>query len=972
MKGLYRGKIIHRNNERGYGFIQSPQFQGNIFFHQKNILYRNVKLFDEVTFQISYSTQKRHVGKKVGVNLELVERGNLKNYDLRIGVVENWYGKSGYINYPTDGKRIFLSSTRILFSKKVKNGDLIIFHPVVSTSDSTQLFAFFAYPVIFEKELNFLQKQYETNSLPALRDYILRLSVEPKLELTPSEKVEIRLLTLGTIDDSPTYLSLCEIIKEYKRDYGSYPEYSILAKYVPKQFLIQLWESGIIESYDVSVISEYFIKTTADSKRHIISKITNMDKKYVLECYYKYLSQIEKLTKPGNDVKTFLDIVFRNENTKDKDLYKAFKEKYLLNYSSKEVLNLWLSGYIDEIHQKDIVENFDFSDERSVRLLVNKDKEKYKNLVSSFYEKYFDNLSKKETGFIEDYPTVITYLKIFENIHPEKNEVVKEFLIRKLSVEQRFVLWTLRVDFQYDFEEFVRNERGNIDPYFRLKYALRLIEEHDDKVEYVLDLVRIAEIDIKESAINFKWNDLIQPTPILNHRFVHSFLQDISKFNVKTGSNFDIYEIADSIYNSLEKYQVTHLRLWLYYFEFESRYYNYLGFSECFKELNREERIVFRNKANEREMDIVNDQELSEVLPCMKFQVLNEADNKKRFYAHAENIYFKNGSVVLRMESGQYSNEYPQEFSSTGLNRIPSHHELNKILLEIEIKGNNITKVDGFDFLFTKIHTAEIQRVLDVELNTEKPDKKSDSFSYVEDWELRKSILDYLNSSQVRDYRIVYVNEPKNFYRRLDSESGIDTFEKTGLFTIGAKDGLAIIWENIDLSEDRATYIFKSSIQDYYSQIEKISSSIVSFAQLRSALSTSNADDYLLIFRKNLGFIGSIRKQRGRNRPFSNWLEKLSRALSKSTPLLPTAKEIKQLSKWDGGGSNKIRRKVNKTPIFKESSRIIERKLSQVDLIDIEHPRMDTIEKNDQLKKNQNLLHYIKEINNLLYKIVKR
>ncbi len=47
----------------------------------------------------------------------------------------------------------------------------------------------------------------------------------------------------------------------------------------------------------------------------------------------------------------------------------------------------------------------------------------------------------------------------------------------------------------------------------------------------------------------------------------------------------------------------------------------------------------------------------------------------------------------------------------------------------------------------------------------------------------------------------------------MDENSGIDSYEKTGLYSIEIGNEYTIIWENIDLTFDRATYVFKCYAQ---------------------------------------------------------------------------------------------------------------------------------------------------------------
>jgi len=308
MSNINKGNIIYWNPTFGYGFIECPDLSTSIFFHKSNCTYESLQLFDNVSFQTSVANSKKYKGRKAAIEINLIERGNLKNYDLRIGTIKNWNGKFGFIDYPTDGKKIFLFHTRLLHSKSIQNDDLVIFNPVVSTKDTSQLFAFFAYPLSFEKDVSFLKSQYEKYQIPALKDYILNIA--NNLELTLTERFELELMNLGLISTSEDYLKLADLLKRYSKDFSFIADYYLLSKYVSTTYLIQLWESDIIYSYDIDTIKDYFYRANANTKRLIIQKLTEIDKDVIIDKYFIYLQNLNKLERINNDLKIFLDLIY--------------------------------------------------------------------------------------------------------------------------------------------------------------------------------------------------------------------------------------------------------------------------------------------------------------------------------------------------------------------------------------------------------------------------------------------------------------------------------------------------------------------------------------------------------------------------------------------------------------------------------------------------------------------------------------
>lgn len=955
MNKTHTGNIIYWNPTFGYGFIECTDLMGNVFFHKSNCTYESLQLFDKVSFQTSVSNSKKHKGKKVAIEISLIERGNFKNYDLRIGSIQNWNGKFGFIDYPTDGKKIFLFHTRLLNSKNIQNDDLIIFNPIVSTKDTTQLFAFFAYPVCIEKDISFLKSQYEKYQIPALKEYILNISINNELSLP--EKFELELLKLGEISKNADYLKLKELLKKYSDEFSFTPSYDLLLKYISTTYLIQLWESDIIKSYDINTIKEYFIKVNANTKRVIIPKLTETDKEVIIEYYFLYLQNLKKLERINNDLKTFLDIIYRNEETRTQKLYDNVKQYLLSTLTPNELIDLWLHDYIDELSENFVVMNFNLGDKNAIKLLLQKKdqngKPKYAELMSKIYEQYFIDIANDNLDFEQEYPNLVRYLKIFEEEFAQRYTEIINILQKTLKKYQQFVLWILGINIQFNAYSFVQRSIEEINHYFRLKFLLRYLNESQNIDIHSLDFVHIDLNGLKDFAIHYKWNSVIYPTKIIGSEEVHSFLDDVIDYNSKCEKYIDEINLAVSIYNSIEKYSEVHIRLWLNILFPDKMYYDYVGYSNCFKNLTNEERKEFRLKANERDFSEIVEQEISEVKPCTNYE--QNSKTTKTYNAFVENVYFSNGAIRLRLENGNYTEPFPQDYSSTGLNRIPANHYLNKILLKIvvekESQKNVIIKVEGLDTLFTLIHTGEIEKALGTIVEGNERNRQNNK--YVEDWRLRKQVIDYLNANQYKKIETTIVNEPRNMYRRLDEKSGIDLFEKTELFTIKIenKNEYAIIWENIDFSEDRATYIFKCLQINHSIQIQKIADAISSLAQFRSTLSSTKDERELYIFKNNFGFIASIRKQRGKNKPFSNWLEKLENVLIQKVPELPNIEELEELKNWAPNIPHTAR--INKSPKvnYKPTAIIKEKELATTDIF----TREEQNNKGEKMKETNNV-----------------
>jgi hypothetical protein len=476
----------------------------------------------------------------------------------------------------------------------------------------------------------------------------------------------------------------------------------------------------------------------------------------------------------------------------------------------------------------------------------------------------------------------------------------------------------------------------------------------DDAIKEKIESV--SEAKIIDFASYFQWNELI--SPVSKDDESPSFLKDVETFiNKFERIDIELNKIGEAIYDSLAFFKAYHLRLWLFGYVTESRY-SYVGYRECFKELSPKEQKFFRNKGDNYNKEEVFEGELLEVEPCQN--IIQREGNIVTYKAIAENIYFRDGSIMLRMGNREYTNIYPEPFASSGLNRIPKSSHFNSFEFIIKVEGNDIKTVQGLEDFFTEIQTGEIEKALG-KIIEPKPSKDNRNKSYVEDWKLRKEVIKYLNEQQIDKYSPKIINEPKSRYRRIDKDTEIETFEKTHLYTIPTTDGYGIVWENIDMTEDRATFIFKSTRETYLLQIEKIAHSIVSYGQFRSTLISAREEEKLEIFKNNHGYIAKIHKQRGKNLPFGNWKEKLEEALLQSIPNLPDFQQIDSLKYWqaDMPFSPKINKKIGKISV---------EDIKTVDF-DFENPTYEEKEENSapkiRINKKIEILNKLREINQL-------
>lgn len=903
----YTGIIILWNGS--YGFIENVKGD-SYFFHKSNVdngYLPKIKLLDRVTFTLSIVQAGRHKGKTIAIDIKYHTERNLLDFDRHIGMLKSWTGRFGDILSPQIEKPILFFITRRLdFNNSFNINEPVVFCPVKSTKHNYKLFALFAYPLSIEKDFDFLITQYQNSQQDFILEHINKLLLNDN-NIDLKQKFDIEFQTIGFVDTFSSFNVLKTLLTKYKNRINI--TYEELRKRCDEKYLLQLLELDIIDVYDKELLKVYFHNANADTKKNLLYKISKEDTSDLLLYHFESLKSENRLNYLNNNVKLLLRMVYTDENTRDISIFNAVKEHLKSYLSPDDIIYLWLNNYYDNPSEKFIIQNFDIENESLIKSLLDKEKknekskeggnEKYALILFKLYEKYF--LSLTEDDFDNHYCSIIKRLLIFEDkfaiIYKEKYNAAIRIINTKFNDFQKFILHIFDVSTSFDIEDFFIKNHKNINPYYFIRFILK--NEEITKQLLMNNQLSLSCIDMNSLKLYIgsnPWNSLIKPTAIYeNESRSFSFLDDIQCFIKKYNSPIDISELAIYIFNNMDFYNEHHIRLWLYEYV-PVVFYNYIGFRNAFKNLPNDEKDLFKKKADafSFQSDVYNP-EINSVEPCNN--IIEKTNDYIIYSAGLHNLYFGNEFFMLRKEDGVYTTKKEEPYSSSGLNRIPKSNRFNQIIIKVD-KNNSITSIEGLSEIFTLIHTGQIEKALgkvSSPLNISKTNK-----SYIEDWKLRKEIIKYLNDNQCDNIDIVKVREPHNYYRRLDEKSGIDEFQLTHLYTIELSDGYGIIWENIDLSDDKATYIFKSTFENVNTQLIKIKNEIVSKAQFRSSLISRKANDSCLdIYRRNLGYIGSIRKQRGKILSFENWLVKLNKCFYAKTPILPNDNELEKLEHWE-------------------------------------------------------------------------
>lgn len=954
---LQKGIIIFWNGN--YGFIRHDV--NSVFFHRKSLIDRNIQLLEKVSFHIEIIKHGIHAGEKNATFVKLTgDIINLNDYNRFVGVLHYWDEKRGVIISPQQKLPIHFFSTRKLYQNdKFKKNDLVVFHPVNSTKHDNELFALFAYHISKEFDITFLQKQFNECGIEQINRHIDYLAKTKELSI--DEKFILKLNRLPYVENQESYKQLVSLLKEY---YGLNHSlvFDALRKICSDAYLIQLFETGIIESYDIELMKTYFHNTLADNKRFLIMKLQESDKEIILDYHIDQLRKKGLLDFLNDDIKTVLDIVGRNRLTMNDGIYFELKKELQSNLDSDDLITLWLNDYIDKLSEAFIIAEFDIRDSKLLKKLIDKDGEKFETARNKIFENYFFNFKNK--NFENDLGILIHTLHEFERTYQSRYEEIIKIYNSTFDNYQKFLLWIFGVK-QIDFNigEIAKGHQI-INDYYKLKYLLRCRLEKSIQINSTFE----DEIGFDGLIVFIKtnpWNDFIYPVANNEeeYRNINSFMSDIEHFF--DNGTIDLSQIADEIFESMPKYNTHHIRLWLHNWVGNNKY-DYVGFRYGFKELTKEEQKEFRARGTELIKGELVNKISNEVIPCEN--IIETSGFYRVYSAHLCNFFFQDGWLRLRIENGSFTKIYEEGSSSRAFNDIPENSSLNKLDITVTVDyENKITKIDGIDLIFNTIHTKQIEKVLGMPVETES-NVITKSNNYVEDYNLIKNIKDYLYYCQVDNVEVMLVNEPKNFYRRLDDASGIDKYEVTALFTHKAPNDFGIVWDNVDYSQDRAIYVFKSNSNQLENQLSKLADAISNTAQFRSTLISSADDEMHELFRANLGYVGSIRKNKGELNSFDKFQSKLNRLFTLPTPVIPSVEEQEALEPWDPETPHSVRVRAVSNSSYKSKPRqMTDYEIGKVDIPFFE--KTVQIDERVQYERKIRIYNMLKSFNEVAEKI---
>lgn len=948
------GKIIFYNGR--FGFIKTADSVNNIFFTKNSITYEKPNLLDIVEFEIELSKNPKKIGTFVAKKIKLIKKNNLLYDDIfkcYIGIVKQKVKNHYYIDYPDEIKNIILFPTRLQYGKKIKVNDIVIFCPVQSDKDKNNLFALFAYNIIHELDGNYIVNNI-TYKQPILKDWIIRN--ENRFDLNEKSKLVLDLIKLTTSNSNYNINDLIKIIKGYGNTYK--PSWKDLENNIAINYIIHLWLIDLVQDYDIDIINDNFLKFDASYRKTIIDKITNTDKIKIIKHYAEHAESYNHLNNKHKEILKYInELRDNNIDTEITEIINNIKHKA----NNKENIELWLNGY-DLNYTNEEIKSY-LNDDIISRLSENKiSNSKFSNIICSIYVDKIISIIKNNTE-LNDETTfeLITKLNyLIENDKVTSYKLVKA-LSQKYTTDKLFRLNMLGLNIDEDYSIYVNENINNIDIYLKIKYTLK--NSKHNKIDNLIDKKKI-ENDLFNYCDTITWNNLIYPTEILGNNPLNIFIKDINDISKKLKIKMDVDKIADKIFEKTESNELLKVRLWMYYFKsMKEKYIDYYNYKEPFFELNRDEQTLYKelyydlflkNKGNVIKSETVT--------PCLNYDEVK--DKIKIYHARLNNIYFGNNTIELCTNINEFTKKYYHKDVSNGLNEINEEHELNNYEINITVDSyNNIIEIKGFDLIIEHIRNKQIDKALAKTIT--KPDnQKENKIYYVEDFKLISEIKHYLENEQSPDHEIIYIQEIKNKRKKIEVGDEGEIYELSALYTIKLNENYLIVWQNHETKENKATYLFKCKIEDYEIIISRLKHEIKSTAQLKSFLISKNDKNEFQLYKRYLGYIANIKKEKGDETEFETWLYKLNKY--KNIEILTMVvddneiRKIKQITELiinTGTRIDNTKVKKNREKTIKISN------IPQVDISELNEPNKKSTPM--QLKLND-ILSSLKNINSKL------
>lgn len=879
------GKIIYWN--RIYGFIKSEEFPNGIFFTNNAIKYDNVKLLDKVEFEKQDIKEGKHKNKKKAINISLISKGNIEyddEFKSYIGIVQKKVKSHYLIEHPLISQNIILYKTRLQFSKELNIGDIVIFSPVKSYKDDINLFALYAYNINHVENKNIIIENISLNET-TLINFIKKNIVRD--ELTDKNKLIYDLIFLNKTSN------INEIFTVFHQ-LNHIPTWFEVNKYLDDKYLIQLWLENKLSEAPYDKIYPFFRNSNIGIRNEVFDKLYISDRIRLIRDYYNENNHSNDV---NNKLKEILQyIISIHTNDRSLELYKIQDEiKITASKDAYQFISLWANDLLDNVTPEEVKSKLSFEvlqqlSEKTIKgkkinvYIDNYIDELYSNIITTY--KYLDNEGivalVKQMDFIKKY-----------NPSTYNNIIVK--LDNKLNEFESFKLYLYGHGNEEKSNRYFENNKNDLNIYFAILF---IVKKEKQKMKALLNSLNLNTDELENKLIEYcnetTWSNLIYPTQIIDNQPVCAFIDNIRKLNEELSLTIDINRIANTILEKNIENDILRIRLWLYYFQdLDDKHFDYYRENKHFHKLTRSERILF----NELYYNLNGvKEEILVKANCVKPCTLYKNNNGYKIYtANICNIYFSKESISLCKENGEYTKNFYFLKSTKGMNEIPESDELNSWNIQIKYNeiNNEIISIEGLDEIINEIRSKEIEDILG---NSKKPERTNynNEIYYPDDFELRNKIKKYLVEKQDQDEDIIFLYEIKNKrFKKLKVKDIGETAELSTLYTINLGNERLIVWQNQETIESRATYLFKCKSSDYKIIIERLEYKIKTTAQIKSFLISRKDKIEFQLFKRYLGYIGNIKKQRGKADEFNEWKKKIEKYSKAPTPEMLNDDEIK-------------------------------------------------------------------------------
>jgi len=889
---MHKGKIrYYREKGRdGHGYIACPDFGYTLYFTKSDIHHLShfrLKWGDEVTFGVMPHPHRKKRMKARSVKfigftpptLETLGINQIDKDELIVGRLMSWDGMKGMIK----SSKLQRMDTFLYYSRavnaEVKINQLLVFKPVASKDPRSTYFAYFAYPIELEQANNLIHiyERDGKNDYPELEPYIMANYHREWL---------MQNLKWAASDNWTSAKKFWEEfeLKHHKLDTQTIEQF-------PNTFQIYAWEQHLTPYINPNLLLEYFQKSNREQKEFILQQLTDLQRHEVLEKYIHWFLENKRYLMVHSDLKPFISLL----KEYDKGRLDEINSTLVANLNETELLRLWLSDYMDTIPDAYALEYMlEHSNVREMKtFLEGFDKNKFNKSI-------YDSMERSLVSGLK--PSLkterIICISFYLNHYYQKNtkNYVTDLLpiIKKtLTSEQLLILMAFQVHLDLDIKTLLSNTDLN------LVYLIKLDLLEKINLKLLLSDKNLEPGDVRNLFIDhflkFPWGE---QTGLDLADFLRSDYQKWYDRHVDSNHPAPA-EIAVELFHLLKPaFSLQHLRLCLSFPEELGKEMDYYQFRYAFNDLTSAEKKRMRNALIDKNEKENEEREKEFVQPCLDFKKTGE--DAFEYHASIVNLYFQNGKCCLRLETGEFSEYFENEWVSDGFNRISANSKEGNISLLILLENNKIKEIQGLDEVVGSIFKLRLSAILATTISAVTPNEGE--ISYAPDYYLKKAVLQYLEEQQIKNEFPLLIYEYDNQEGRHKNEESLSKFVKekklSKLFTIQCRDHLAIVWENIDFEgKAAATFVFKTTPERYQEQISRIKTAVSSYGNLRSYLKYTFKDDPERQFKLDkqsewhlyLGYVGNLLKPRGEKNAFAFWKEKLESILSTPCPDIVSA-----------------------------------------------------------------------------------